>query len=134
MFGSDHPITLADIRNTFCSAKVNRLHCILSHPPPPLAVVAVSCPQGVKMSPKNSLSIRLTEPVVFLRGSAETTVTGRRTTRESQPAMLRGLLTLTLDKPTKISSIEITLQGRTQTAWPEGMHTVHQFSTRETLN
>lgn len=72
------------------------------------------------MGPKNNLSIRLSESVVFLRGSAETTVTGRRTTREALPAMLRGLLTLTLDKPTKISSIEVTLEGKTQTAWPEG--------------
>ncbi|EJD08036.1 uncharacterized protein FOMMEDRAFT_131011 [Fomitiporia mediterranea MF3/22] len=72
------------------------------------------------MAPKNNLDIRLTESVVFLRGSAETTVTGRRTTREAQPAMLRGLLTLNLDKPTKISSIEITLEGKSQTSWPEG--------------
>ncbi|KAH8115350.1 hypothetical protein DFH11DRAFT_1588801 [Phellopilus nigrolimitatus] len=72
-------------------------------------------------SAKNSLSIRLTESVVFLQGSAESTVMGRRSTRESRPAMLRGLLTLVLDKPTKISSIEMTLEGKSQTTWPEGM-------------
>ncbi|KAL5504710.1 hypothetical protein ACEPAH_7373 [Sanghuangporus vaninii] len=72
------------------------------------------------MAPKSSLSIRLTESVVFLRGSAETTVTGRRTTRDAPPAMLRGLLTLSLDKPTKISSIEITLEGKSVVTWPEG--------------
>lgn len=72
-------------------------------------------------SAKNNLAIRLTESVVYLRGSVESTVTGRRnTTREAQPAMLRGLLTLALIKPTKISSIEITLEGKSQTAWPEG--------------
>ena len=64
------------------------------------------------MAPKSSLNIRLTESVVFLRGSAETTVTGRRATRDAPPAMLRGLLALSLDKPTKISSIEITLEGK----------------------
>ena len=69
---------------------------------------------------KNSLNIRLTESVVFLRGAVESTLLGRRSTREAQPAMLRGLLTLTLVKPTKISSIEITLEGKSQTAWPEG--------------
>lgn len=80
------------------------------------------------MSPKsgkNNLSIRLTESVVFLRGSVDTVVTGRRTTRDSQPAMLRGLLILTLVKPMKISSIDITLEGRTQTAWPEGKHLLY---------
>lgn len=73
-------------------------------------------------SAKNSLSIRLTESVVFLRGAVESTLLGRRTTREEQPAMLRGLLTLTLVKPTKISSIEITLEGKSQTAWPDGAY------------
>ncbi|THH03390.1 hypothetical protein EW145_g6296 [Phellinidium pouzarii] len=71
-----------------------------------------------KMAPKN-LSIRLTESVVFLRGSVESTVLGRRTARESPPAMLRGLLMLNLDKPTKISSIEITLEGKSQSSWPD---------------
>lgn len=70
---------------------------------------------------KNNLSIRLTESVVFLRGAIESTVTGRRSHREAQPAMLRGLLTLDLVKPTKISSIEIVLEGKSTTAWPEGM-------------
>ena len=77
----------------------------------------------MKMSPKtgkNTLSIRLTESVVFLRGSVDTVVTGRRTTREAQPAVLRGLLILNLTKPMKVSSIEITLEGKAQSAWPEG--------------
>ena len=74
------------------------------------------------MGPKNNVNIRLTEPVVFLRGAAESTVTGRRgITREAQPALVRGLLVLNLDRPTKISSIELTLEGKTQTSWPEGM-------------
>ena len=72
------------------------------------------------MGPKNSLTIRLSESVVFLRGSVESTVSGRRTQNDSQPAMLRGLLTLTIVKPTKISSIELKLEGKTVTAWPEG--------------
>ena len=70
---------------------------------------------------KNSLNIRLTESVVFLRGAVEATLLGRRPSRDVQPAMLRGLLTLNLVKPTKISSIEITLEGKSQTAWPEGV-------------
>lgn len=69
---------------------------------------------------KTNLSIRLTESVVFLRGSVESTVLGRRQQAETQPAMLRGLLSLTLLKPTKISSIEIDLLGKTQSSWPEG--------------
>ncbi|TDL22999.1 hypothetical protein BD410DRAFT_839307 [Rickenella mellea] len=73
--------------------------------------------------PKNSLVIRLTESVVFLRGSVDAAVRGRSVAQEAhgQPAMLRGLLTLTLVKPTKISSIEIKLEGKTSTSWPEGM-------------
>jgi len=47
------------------------------------------------MGPKNNLTIRLSESVVFLRGSVESTVSGRRSNRDAQPAMLRGLLTLT---------------------------------------
>lgn len=38
---------------------------------------------------------------------------------DAPPGMLRGLLTLTLAKPTRISSIEIELVGKTSTAWPE---------------
>ena len=69
---------------------------------------------------KSSLKIRLAESVVFLRGSAESTIFGRRVTREAQPAMLRGLLVLELDKPTKISSIELAFEGKIQSTWPEG--------------
>ncbi|KAF9243175.1 hypothetical protein BU15DRAFT_60029 [Melanogaster broomeanus] len=54
---------------------------------------------------QNSLSIRLTEPVVFLRSSE---------------AVVRGLLTLTLAKPTKVSGIELALQGKAATRWIQG--------------
>ena len=72
------------------------------------------------MAPKNTLNIRLAEPVVFLRGSAETTTTGRRTRPPAQTAMLRGLLVLQIEKPTKICSIDVTLEGKSQISWPEG--------------
>ena len=72
---------------------------------------------------KNSLSIQLTEPVIFLRGSTDSVVRGRNPENGiPQPAILRGLLTLTLLKPTKITSIEVELEGWTRTAWPEGMY------------
>ncbi|KAG6381964.1 hypothetical protein JVT61DRAFT_592 [Boletus reticuloceps] len=63
---------------------------------------------------KSSLSIRLTEPVVPLRNTPE------RTSRHNNddvlpPAILRGLLTLKLAKPTKISSIELELQAKATT-------------------
>ncbi|PFH52148.1 hypothetical protein AMATHDRAFT_190088 [Amanita thiersii Skay4041] len=83
---------------------------------------------------KNSLSIRLTESAVFLR-----TRPGRRSTHDSQPSVLRGLLVFDLAKPTKISSIELELQAKSSSAWPEGFgarrvditeeHTVFQAST-----
>jgi hypothetical protein len=65
------------------------------------------------MASKNPLSIRLTESVVFLRGSTDA-IAGRRRhdVGETPPAMLRGLLTLDLSKPTRVSSIELELQGK----------------------
>ncbi|KAH7910031.1 hypothetical protein BJ138DRAFT_1065976 [Hygrophoropsis aurantiaca] len=69
---------------------------------------------------KNSLCIRLTESMVFLRTSDPT---GRHAEDGSStsPAMVRGLLTLNISKPTRISSIELELQGRATTSWPEGV-------------
>lgn len=66
---------------------------------------------------KNSLAIRLTESAVFLRTSE---TAGRRRNHDSQSSMLRGLLTLDLVKPTKITSIEIELHAKVSTSWPEG--------------
>ncbi|KAG5220310.1 Arrestin-C domain-containing protein [Salix suchowensis] len=65
---------------------------------------------------KNTLSIRLAESAVFLRTND---FTGR--SRDSRPALLRGLLVLDLVKPTKISSIELELTAKTSTSWPEGI-------------
>ncbi|KAH7883229.1 hypothetical protein F5I97DRAFT_1903389 [Phlebopus sp. FC_14] len=65
---------------------------------------------------KNSLSIQLTEPVTFLRPQEHP----RRYEDHTPPAVVRGLLSLKLAKPTKISSIEVELQGNAFTAWPEG--------------
>ena len=65
---------------------------------------------------KNPLTIRLTESAVFLRSDG----TGRRSRDDSRPSMLRGLLTLDLAKPTRISSIEIELIARAVLSWPEG--------------
>ena len=69
------------------------------------------------------LQIRLTEPVVFLRGpSTGLDFRGRpQVIREAQPAMLRGLLTLRLTKPTRIRKIEVKLEGKSRTEWPEGI-------------
>lgn len=67
---------------------------------------------------KNTLFIRLTESVVFLRTSDPT---GRdRVQDNAPPAMVRGLLTLNIVRPTRISSIEIELQGKATTSSFEG--------------
>jgi hypothetical protein len=69
------------------------------------------------------LQIRLTEPVIFLRGpSTGLDFRGRpqQISSDAQPAMLRGLLTLRLTKPTRIRRIEIKLEGKAKTEWPEG--------------
>ncbi len=69
------------------------------------------------------LQIRLTEPVIFLRGpSTGLDFRGRpQVVRDDgQPAMLRGLLTVRLAKPTRIRTISIQLAGKARTEWPEG--------------
>ncbi|KAF8178663.1 hypothetical protein K438DRAFT_1726306 [Mycena galopus ATCC 62051] len=73
--------------------------------------------------PKNTLTIRLTEGAVFLRTS-ENNARRRNPANdlsESRPAMLRGLLTLNIVKPTKVTSIDLELQAKTSTSWPEGV-------------
>ena len=78
-------------------------------------------PTPAKINPhKNALDIRLAESVVFLRAGD---ATGRQRTipTDASPGMVRGLLVLTLAKPTRIKSIEVELLGRTVTAWPEGV-------------
>ncbi|WWD20206.1 hypothetical protein CI109_104682 [Kwoniella shandongensis] len=70
------------------------------------------------------LQIRLTEPVIFLKGpSTGLDFRGRPQTvrQDGQPAMVRGLLTLRLSKPTRIRSITIKLEGKARTEWPEGI-------------
>jgi hypothetical protein len=70
------------------------------------------------------LAVRLTEPVVFLRGDHSNPRRALQTNNgadPSPPAMVRGLLVLTLDKPTKISTIEVELEGKCTSEWPEGM-------------
>ncbi|KAK4687113.1 arrestin-related trafficking adapter 3/6, partial [Tremellales sp. Uapishka_1] len=70
------------------------------------------------------LNIRLTEPVIFLRGpSTGMDFRGRPQTvrTDGPPAMLRGLLTLKLSKPSRIRSIVISLEGKARTEWPEGI-------------
>lgn len=57
---------------------------------------------------------------------AEGTTTGSGTVEEAEaadeppPAMLRGLLTLTLAKPSRIRDISMRLRGISRTDWPEG--------------
>ncbi|KAJ7018359.1 hypothetical protein C8F04DRAFT_167052 [Mycena alexandri] len=71
---------------------------------------------------KNTLTIRLTEAAVFLR--TDDNRARRRQAHDAsdpQPGMLRGLLTLTIVKPIKITSIDLELQARSSTSWPEGI-------------
>ena len=61
-----------------------------------------------------SVSISLTEPVLFLQGFKQTHTSERRTT------MLRGSLNLRFTKPTKIKAINLNFHGKTVTKWPNG--------------
>ncbi|KAF7315110.1 Arrestin-C domain-containing protein [Mycena indigotica] len=73
---------------------------------------------------KTSLTIRLTEAATFLK-TTENNARRRNTQVDgesgSRPSMLRGLLTLNLAKPTKITSIDLELQAKTTISWPEGI-------------
>ncbi|KAH9067648.1 hypothetical protein EDB87DRAFT_1584445 [Lactarius vividus] len=68
---------------------------------------------------KNSLSISLIDPIVFLRG---VDYSSRRSIahENAPPSILRGLLTLCLTKPTRISSIQVDLVGQSVVTWTEG--------------
>lgn len=71
------------------------------------------------------LQIRLTEPVIYLRGpSTGADFRGRPqpVRDDGQHAMVRGLLTLRLNKATRIRSITVTLEGKSRTEWPEGVY------------
>lgn len=63
------------------------------------------------MSPP--LSIRLTEPVIFLRNNSGIFEGHRHGTgNDAQSSFVRGLVTVSLAKPTRISSIEVVLEGK----------------------
>ncbi|KAJ7772092.1 hypothetical protein DFH07DRAFT_953375 [Mycena maculata] len=73
--------------------------------------------------PKNTLTVRLTEGALFLHTSQNNA--RRRNPAhdfpDTRPSMLRGLLTLTIVKPIKITSIDLELQAKSSTCWPEGI-------------
>jgi hypothetical protein len=69
------------------------------------------------MASKASLNICLIEPVIFVARPRR--VRGEETL-STQSAILRGLLVLKLPKPSKITSVEVFLEGRSKTEWPEG--------------
>jgi hypothetical protein len=69
------------------------------------------------MITKNTLVIRLNEPVVYLQTTASRSVDSI----DPPPSMVRGLLTLNLTKPIRISHIQITLLGESTDSWLEGV-------------
>ncbi|KIN95897.1 hypothetical protein M404DRAFT_293908 [Pisolithus tinctorius Marx 270] len=68
---------------------------------------------------KNALSIRLTEPFIFLRTNDPSGL--HPPDPADSPGLVRGLVTLNLAKPTRISSIEVELQAVVTATWPEGI-------------
>lgn len=67
-----------------------------------------------------SVSVTLTEPVLFLQGFEQSDSSDRST------AMLRGTLHLKVTKPTKIKAITLKFRGKALTKWPEGKRTFHK--------
>lgn len=75
------------------------------------------------MTSKHSLNLALTEPFVFLHTSNDSSSRRRRRQIEAggeSASMLRGVLSLRLSKPMRVTSIETELIGETRTEWPEG--------------
>lgn len=62
-----------------------------------------------------SLSIVLAEPLLFLRGFTA------QEYQDKPPTILRGVLIVRVQKPTKIKLISLTFKGIARTAWPEGI-------------
>jgi len=75
---------------------------------------------------KSSVSITLTEPFVILR-TVDTAGSQPLLGEFAPPSVLRGLLSLDLSKPSKISSIQIELQATSCASWSEGMSYAHSI-------
>lgn len=75
-----------------------------------------SVPRGRSSSAGPGTHPRVREPVSTGSGTAEEEAAAD----EPQPAFLRGLLTLTLSKPSRIKDITVKLKGVARTDWPEG--------------
>ena len=82
--------------------------------------------KGQKVHDKSELTIRLIEPVVYLKGAG---VSGRRRARNepSQPSMIRGVLNLHLSEPRKICSIGIQLTAKSFIRLPDGMFPILNY-------
>jgi len=79
---------------------------------------------------KNSLSISLTESVVFLRSVDVSAHPSATRENASSPSILRGLLILTLVRPTRICNIQVELTGQSITTWTEGTYGVYSHKYR----
>lgn len=107
-------------------------------PSPPPGVASIVEGHFVSPSPSRGMAARALSPGpgnLGLGGSSrsasrsritEGTTTGQGTREENEladeppPAMLRGLLTLTLAKPSRIRDITVRIKGAARTDWPEG--------------
>ena len=94
-----------------------------SVPTPPSAAPAtpasaqstVSHAEGSNRAPDNTLIREMTEAQLRLQQEQENAALD-----EPPPAMLRGILSVHLSKPTRIKEITIRLKGIARTDWPEG--------------
>jgi hypothetical protein len=73
----------------------------------------------------NSLSLTLAESALFLRAAHVHPAPSSH--ENAPPAILRGLLVLSLAKPTRISSIQVELVAQSVTIWTEGMPNLPAF-------
>lgn len=71
--------------------------------------------EGSNRAPDNTLIREMTEAQLRLQQEQENAALD-----EPPPAMLRGILSVHLSKPTRIKEITIRLKGIARTDWPEG--------------
>ncbi|BGP34069.1 hypothetical protein JCM10296v2_005884 [Rhodotorula toruloides] len=85
-------------------------------PPPPTGPAEPRPGEGISRGRSGSLVREMTEAQIRLREQQE-----HEALDEPPPAMLRGLLTVHLSKPTRVKEISVRFKGVARTDWPEGI-------------
>lgn len=96
----------------------------------PRAGTGSAIPEGKPIAVGNgvSISVNLTEPLLFLQGFDQNDTSLRNT------AMLRGSMHLKVQKSAKIKAVTLKFRGTALTKWPEGPCCIHHYYPSETYS